>query len=245
MNVRLLSAVVLGLAVTAAIAQDASTAPPDQNQGTWQGQRMERGGAGRGMMGFGRGVMGTVTETAADNYTIKTDAGDIYTVHFSANTRIMKQRVRQRSEAGGTAPEMLKASDIKVGDVIAASGEMDANTRSVGAVFVVLLDPERVQQMRAMEANYGKTWLMGRVTAVEGMKVSIEGTLDKAPHSFVADENTQFRERREPITLADVRVGDMVRVQGAVKDGSFVAATVAVLRMSQGGMMMPRGNPPQ
>lgn len=242
MNLRLLSAMVLGMALSAAFAQDATTAPPDQNQGTWQGQRMGRGGPG--MMGFGRGVVGTVTETGADHYTIKTDAGDVYTIHYSANTRILKQRVRQRGEGRGEPPEMLKASDIKAGDVIAANGQMDASAKSVGAVFVVLLDPERVQQMRAMEASYGKTWLMGRVTAVDGVKVTLEGSLDKVSHSFVADENTEFRERREPITLADVHVGDMVRVEGALKDGAFVASTVAVLRMQRGGMIIQRGNGP-
>ena len=46
---------------------------------------------------------------------------------------------------------------------------------------------------------------------------------------LIADENTSFRKRRDPITLADVQVGDMVRVEGAVKDGTFVATTVAVM----------------
>jgi hypothetical protein len=40
---------------------------------------------------MGRGVLGTVTEVAADHYTIKTDAGLTYTIHYSANTRIVKQ----------------------------------------------------------------------------------------------------------------------------------------------------------
>ena len=80
-----------------------------------------------------------------------------------------------------------------------------------------------------MEANYGKTWLMGRVTAINEVKVSLEGGPDRAAHTFVADENTTFRKRRDPITLADVQVGDMVRAEGAVKDGAFVATTVAVM----------------
>ena len=37
---------------------------------------------------------------------------------------------------------------------------------------------------------------------------------------------TQFRRRREPITLADIQVGDTVRVEGAVKGGTFTATTV-------------------
>ena len=65
-----------------------------------------------------------------------------------------------------TRPQAIKATDIKVGDAIAASGETDANAKSVGAVVIMQIDPERAKQIREMQANYGKTWLMGRVTAI-------------------------------------------------------------------------------
>ena len=80
-----------------------------------------------------------------------------------------------------------------------------------------------------MQANYGKTWLMGRVNAINEVKVTIEGGPDNASHTFVADENTTFRKRRDPITLADIHPGDMVRVEGALKGGEFVATNVAVM----------------
>jgi len=207
-------------------------------------------GAGFGMA---RGTIGTVTEAAADHYTVKTELGEIYTVHFSVNTRILKQPPGgggpRRGQGAGqgqgegsdpeqapmrTPPQAIKATDIKVGDVIAANGEVDTAAKSVGAVFILLIDPERAKEMRAMEAAYGKTWLAGRVTAINEVKVSLEGGPDRAPHSFVADENTTFRRRREPITLADVQVGDMVRVEGAVKDGTFVASSVVVMGQPNG-----------
>ena len=211
------------------------------------------------MMGsmMASGAVGTVTEAAADHFTVKTELGDVYTIHFSANTRMMKQPPgggTRRGQGAGqgtgqstgqgsgngqgfgsgdgemrTPPQPIKATDIKAGDVIMASGEVDAGAKSVGAVFVMLIDPERAKEMRAMEANYGKTWLAGRVTAINEVKVSLEGGPDRGPHSFVADENTTFRKRRDPVTLADVQVGDMVRVEGAIKDGTFVATTVNVM----------------
>ena len=55
---------------------------------------------------------------------------------------------------------------------------------------------------------------MGRVTDIEGIKMRLMGSQDHAPHSFVVNENTDFREKRNPITLADIKTGDMVRVQG-------------------------------
>jgi len=110
---------------------------------------------------------------------------------------------------------------------------------------VMLIDPERAKEMRAMEANYGKTWLMGRVTAINEVKVSLEGGPDHAAHTFVADENTTFRKRRDPVTLADVQVGDMVRVEGSLKDGAFVATAVAVMGPPPDGSRGNAGAPAQ
>jgi hypothetical protein len=96
-----------------------------------------------------------------------------------------------------------------------------------------------------MEANFGKTWLMGKVTAIDGVKVTLTGSLDHAPHSFVADENTTFRQRRDPITLADIKVGDVVRAEGAVKDGAFTATVVNSMGAPPADMpAVPRVPPP-
>lgn len=223
----------------------------------------------------GRGLMGTVTEVAADHYTIKTDAGDVYTVHYSVNTRIFKMPPGTRGEGsgqgggqnrgqdrgqdrgqgsgqdrgigyGGNPPQQIKATDIKAGDVIEVRGETDAAAKSVGAVAIVQLDPGQVKQIRDMEANYGKTWLMGKVAAIDGVKVTLMGVVDSAPHSFVADENTTFRRRRDPITLADIQVGDTIRADGVVKDGVFTATTVGLMGMTQGETRaVPRSQVPQ
>jgi hypothetical protein len=206
-------------------------------------------------MGAGRGLLGTVTEVAPDHYTIKTEAGETYTVHFSANTRILRQSagMRERGQggqgmgtgAGGNPPQALKPTDIKVGDAITAIGDVDAAAKSVGATVVLQIDPERAKQMREMQANYGKTWLMGKVTAIDGVKVTLLGSIDNAAHIFVANENTTFRKRRDPITLADIQVGDTVRVDGAVKDGTFLATTVNAMGAQGPPPTVPRDTPPQ
>lgn len=271
-KIRIVLAFVLAVVVAGAAAQDPGSAPAGgQNSGGsggGYGQRGGRGGFG-GMGMMGRGLMGTVTEVAADHYTIKTDTGDVYTVHLSANTRIMKMRAMRAGGGGqqggqgsgqgggqgggqgmgggrgmGNPPEQLKASDIKVDDVIEVRGETDAAAKSVGAAAVALVDPERVKQIREMEANFGKTWLMGKVTGMDGVKVTLTGAMDNAPHSFVADENTTFRRRRDPITLADIQAGDTVRVDGAVKDGVFTAATVSVMGTAPGENPAPSHSAP-
>jgi hypothetical protein len=253
--VRFISAFVLAVAtIAAASAQDQTPAPTapappgGQNAG---GGDSQRGGRGRFGGGMGGGLMGTVTAAAADQYTIKTDAGDVYTVHLSADTRIVKMPAFQRREGGqgrgmgGNPPQQLKPTDIKIGDVIQVRGQVDEAAKSVPAMLVVQLDPERVAQMREMNANFGKTWLMGRVTAINETKITLTGSLDNAPHSFFADENTTFRQRRDPITLADIQVGDMVRADGAVKDGVFTATTVnSMSAPPAGNPTVPRVQPP-
>jgi hypothetical protein len=217
---------------------------PGNGQGNGQGGSRWRGGGD--FPAGGRGVLGTVTEVAADHYTIKTDAGDVYTVHYSVNTRMVKQaagrvrgqggqagqgaapRERGSGDADGQrpAPETIKPTDIKVGDIITAGGEMDTAGKSIGAIFVALVDPERAKQMREMQANYGKTWLAGRITAIDGTNITIEGMVDHAPHTITVDENTSFRERRDSITMADIHTGEQLRADGAMKDGAFRATQV-------------------
>ena len=229
---------IVGLAQQSGSGQDSGQGA-GQGSGQWQGRGMG------GFPGGGRGVLGSVTEVAADHYVIKTESGELYTVHFSVNTRIMKQPPGQPGQGGGrrqggtgsgagdaegggqrAQPTPIKPTEIKVGDVITAGGEVDASAKSIGAVFVMQIDPERAKQMREMEANFGKTWLAGRITGIKDTTIAIEGMLDHAPHSIAVDENTSFRLRRDSITLADLQPGEQLRAEGAVKGGVFVATTV-------------------
>ena len=58
---------------------------------------------------------------------------------------------------GGNPPQPIKATDIKVGDAVGAMGEVDPATKSVGAMAILQLDPERARQMLELQAGYGKT----------------------------------------------------------------------------------------
>src|SRR6185437_6328383 len=193
-----------------------------------------------GMMG--RGISGTVSEASANHFTVKTFEGDTYTVQFGDNTRFMKTpagmggrgRMRGQGGMGGNPPQQIKPGEIKVGDAVMARGEVNSSSKTVGATAIMLLNPQVAQRMEQMAADYGKTWLMGRVTDIEGMKVTVMGSQDHAPHSFVVNENTGFREQRNPITLADIKTGDMVRVQGSSSGDTFTASSVNVIRMPQG-----------
>src|ERR1700722_2516589 len=151
--------------------------------------------------GRGNGVRGTVTAASPGSFTIRTDEGDTYQVLYSANSHLMKDR------------QPITAADIHVGDMLMAGGVVDAKAKTVGAVFLVDVDANQVRQAKA---EFGKTWVMGKVTAIHELKITIERANDKQTQTLAVDENTSFRKRREDVTLADVKVGDFISAQGAL-----------------------------
>ncbi len=203
---------------------------------------------GRGEMAFGSGqrVQGTVTAAAEDHLTIKSEAGEVYEVAITPNTRLMKDR------------QPVKLTDVKVGDGIGAMGELDASKKTVHALFVMVMDAAQVKKLRE---DLGKTYITGKIAAIDDVKLTIQRP-DNVSQVIEVDETTSFRKggRRggaqmaesgapagaggtsapggESITLADVKVGDMVAGQGAIKHGVFVPTNLTVLPP---GAMFGRG----
>ena len=206
---------------------------------------------GRGEMAFGGGRMirGTVTASTPDHITLKTDAGDVYEVAITPNTRIMKDR------------QPVKPADIKVGDGVGAMGELDAPKKTVHALFVTVVDAEQVKKLRE---DLGKAYITGKITAIDDVKLTVLRP-DNVSQVIEVDETTSFRKggRRgfgalvmeggapvpvgpggsaaagangatgaaagESITLADIKVGDVVAGQGGMKHGMFVPTNLTVL----------------
>ena len=199
----------------------------------------------------GQMVRGTVTASAADHLTVKTDAGEIYQVALSANTRVTKDR------------QPIKVADIKVGDGVGAMGVLDPATKTVHAVFVGVMDAEQVKKARE---KMGKTYITGKVTAIDmdGLKLTIERP-DGVSQVIGVDEQTSFKRggrgmaamasgggvmdvpggqargngagaggtgnpaSGESITFADVKVGDSIAGRGGLKNGVFVPTELGVM----------------
>lgn len=191
------------IAVPLCRAQDTGAmGPPDGGDGM------------RGAFGRGNGVRGTVTAAGASSFTIRTDEGDTYQVLYSPNTRLMKDR------------QPIEAADVHVGDMLMAGGIVDPKAKTVGAVFVVDIDAKEV---RDAKAAFGKTWVMGKVTAIHDLKITIERAGDKQAQIVAVDENTSFRKHREDVTLADVKVGDTISAQGALHADTFLATALRIM----------------
>jgi hypothetical protein len=185
-------------------------------------------GGGRGGMQSGgmppgtRGVMGTITAVASDQMTVKTQDGQDWEVTFGPNTRVMHDR------------DPAHLADLKVGYGVLAMGQPDAkqaNTLHAGmAVF------QTAGEVKERLASLGKTWIAGRVTAVSGTKITIQiqvpgiktGTLKTSEQTIEVDENTAFKKGRDSVTLADLKAGDFVMGKGALKQGTFVPATLNI-----------------
>src|SRR5271168_5327512 len=145
--------------------------------GLAQGQEgQDEGGAS---FAGGQMVRGTVTATAADHLTVKTDAGEVYQVSLSANTRLTKDR------------QPVKVADVKVGDGVGAMGVLDPATKTVHAVFVGVVDAEQVKKARE---NLGKTYITGKITAidVDALKITVMRP-DNVSQVIAVDEQTSFK----------------------------------------------------
>ncbi len=195
-----------------------SAQEPDAQANPQRDRQGERRG---GFMGMGSAVHGTVTAIAGSEFTIKTEDGTIYKIATGPNTHIMKDR------------QPIKATDIHAGDVVMTGGEVDEKAHTVGAVFLAVLDAEQVARMKQMQADFGKTWTAGKITAINDLNLTIERP-DKKTQTIAVDENTSFQKHRESITLADIKVGDTVTSRGALKDGNFVATLLTVVDPRRG-----------
>jgi hypothetical protein len=228
------------------------------------GQDSSRGG-GAAFAG-GQMVRGTVTAIAPEQLTVKTDAGEVYQVALSANTRLTKER------------QPVKVADIKVGDGVGAMGVLDPATKTVHAVFVGVIDAEQVKKARE---NMGKTYITGKVTAIDmdALKLTVMRP-DNVSQVIVVDEQTSFKRGGrgmaaiasgsgvidtgaggtrangagagtsmgngsggggESITFADVKVGDSIVGRGAVKNGAFVPTELGVMDPAAMGQRRRRG----
>jgi hypothetical protein len=195
----------------------------------------------------GQMVRGTVSAATVDHLTVKTEAGVVYQVAVSANTRITKDR------------QPMKMADIKVGDGVGAMGILDAANKTIHAVFVGVLDAEQVRKARE---GLGKIYILGKVTAVDmdALKLTVMRP-DGVSQTIGVDEQTSFkrggrgmanvvgsssgnvsdaatsaRDKNatsanggESITFADVKIGDSVAARGALKNGVFVPSELGVM----------------
>ncbi len=198
--------------------------------------------------GAGRMVRGTVTAVAPDHLTVKTESGDSFTISVTPNTQVRQGR------------DPIKLADVHTGDGVGAMGEIDRPNKTVHALMLMVVTAEQIKKAKE---DMGKTYITGKVTAMDEVKLTILRS-DGVTQVIQVDEGTSFKRggrgmamafgggfgggegRRggpqgatarpdgaaanggESITLADIKVGDLVGGPGALKNGVFIPTELNV-----------------
>jgi hypothetical protein len=155
-----------------------------QMQAVAQGRGGGGGGQGGGRGGFGGGqmgqrVQGTVTAATGNMVTIQTQTGDSYEVTAADNARIMR------------SGQSIKLSDIKPGDNVTATGQVDATKKTVQATMISDVDAATLAKA---VANMGKTYIIGRIAAIDAdnLKLTVTRT-DTVSQVIAVDDGTSFQ----------------------------------------------------
>ncbi len=197
----------------------------------------ETAGLAGGQMVRGAVISISISMTG-DHLAIKTDKGASYQVAVSSNTRIVKDR------------QPVRITEVRVGDSVGAMGVLDAPTRTVHALFLMIISADQVKQMRD---GLGKVYIAGKVTAIDELRLTIQRP-DGVSQIIAVDESTSFRKGGRPlqamidgsgtvpnsgprssanagesITLLDIKAGDTVAGKGELKNGIFVPTELAIM----------------
>lgn len=160
-----------------------------QMQAVAQGRGGGGGGQGGGRGGFGGGgfgggqmgqrVQGTVTAATGNKVTIQTQTGDSYEITAADNARITR------------SGQPIKLSDIKPGDSVTAMGQVDATKKTVQATMISDVDAATLAKA---VANMGKTYIIGRITAIDADNLKLTVTRnDNVSQVIAVDDGTSFQ----------------------------------------------------
>lgn len=179
-------------------------------------------------------VVGTVTkiDAAAHTMTVKTDAGQEYTVTMEGKVTIRKIAA---GETDVSKAAVIPSSDIAVNDRVQAKGKADNQTIAAATIFVMSRsDVNKTQD--AQRADWDKRGVAGPVTAVSADSITITVrtltgvkpmVISVAPNVVVrryAPDSVNFAEAKIS-SLPAIKVGDEVRARGNKnEDGTKMAA---------------------
>jgi hypothetical protein len=198
-------ACVVALMAVAATAQDG---PPPSERGSGQRQR--------GQLMTGRGTFGAITEIKGDTLTLEGREEKTETVKVSDATKYRREG------------QDAKFADFKVGDRVFVAGELKDGVWTAQMVGSGRAGGPGGGRAMMNPEDMGKRFIVGEITKIDETKLTVH-RIDGQDQVMEVDETTSFRnDKRESITLADVKVGDKVMGRGEVKGGTFVPSMLNV-----------------
>src|SRR5271170_3572753 len=180
--------------------------------------------------------IGTVTVVAGNSLTLKTDAGQEVSVAVADGARILQ--LAPGSTDLKTA-QAITLADIAVGDRVLVSGKAGDTASAFSASRVILMKSSDIAQKHEMEqADWQKRGTGGIVSAVDPATGTLTVTIGTKKVAVITSSATKFRryagdsvkfEDAKPGTLAQIQVGDQLRVLGTKSDdGTSLQAEVVV-----------------
>lgn len=169
-------------------------------------QQGEPGQAARGPARVGRGVRGTIVSASGTNVTLRTEGGESWTVATTDNTRINIDR------------QPVKAADLKAGDEVMAVGVVDQDKHEIHAMMLMGASAATAAKLKA---DMGKTYIVGKVTAINDTKLTLERA-DHVAQTITLDETTSLKRggRMPPELMAAGAGGVFLMGGGRPRDGA-------------------------
>jgi co-chaperonin GroES (HSP10) len=180
--------------------------------------------------------LGTVKALAGNTLTLTTDAGQEVVVSVADGARILQLA------PGSTdlkAAQTITLADIAAGDRVLVSGKAGDSAGAFAASRVILMKSGDIaQKHEAEQADWQKRGTGGIVSAVDAGSGALTVSVGAKKLTVNTSSTTQFRryagdsvkfEDAKPGTLAQIKVGDQLRVRGAKSDdGSSIQAEEVV-----------------
>jgi len=210
-------------------------------------------------------VRGTVTAVAADKITVKTETGEVYQVALSANTRMTKARqpvkVTEIKAGDGVgamgvmdAPTktvhalmvaVIDAEDVKKAREGMGKVFITGKVTAIDEVKLTILRTDGVTQV--IEVDEGTSFKKGgrgMAAMLNGGAMGMVTAGGGRPGGDAAGGGARAGggagSSGESITRSDVKVGDTVAGQGAVKNGVFVPTELGVMDAAAAGQRRKR-----
>lgn len=161
-------------------------------------------------------IRGVVDHTSGSTVFVKAKSGAIYQIATGANTHFVK------------SGEVTPSDTAHAGDTVIAGGELDEKKRTLGAVFLAVVDAAELAQLDQRKAEWGKSWVAGTITAKQGTNLVVKRP-DGVVETVSVDEDTSFRKHHQSITFPDVQVGDGMTATGSAEKAVFVAKVLTVV----------------
>jgi co-chaperonin GroES (HSP10) len=180
--------------------------------------------------------LGTVKAVSGNTLTLTTDAGQEVVVSVADGARVLQ--LAPGSTDLKTA-QAITLADIAVGDRVLVSGKAGESAGALAASRVILMKSGDIaQKHEAEQADWQKHGTGGIVSAVDAGSGALTVSIGAKKLTVNTSSKTQFRryagdsvkfEDAKPGTLAQIQVGDQLRVRGAKSDdGTSIQAEEVV-----------------